>query len=558
LPIAGFGIDGYRTLADVEIVARGPLTVVCGPNNTGKSSLLRALTAYPTWCRGVARGGQEPPDDGSTGEGARVRIAIDTDNPAFADFARTRLGDQVPVALEALRHEGSRIWIELEQIGGRIDLRTECLTGLNGLLRRLVQQGTSAAADAIRTIGSDEAQSVGWTWARSVAGTIPVPRVKLIEDVRRTAAEPLTDEQLFGLAQASSRSTAGPRRAPWAETLGWILRDVFGPDTLYEVTPQAGRGDFLLHIDGQHDLPLNHAGAGVREVVAIAHAALTGDTAPVLCIEEPENCLHPNAVRRLLDSLVERTDAQLFVATHAAAVVNARPDAIVQLSRVGGTTTSTQVDRPSRQFEAIRALGHSPADLVLTPCVLWVEGPSDRLYLVAWLGAHGLVEGVDYQAMAFGGALGSHLTAAADVEPGEALTAIRQLSRRCVIVTDSDRSGPDAPLKAFVQRFADELAADEHGLHVVTPGREVENYLPLDVVNQVRAAHHAPAVATAETDHRYPYLRVIESELNKRLSKVAFAREALVLLGGQVPPAAKDDVDRIAAFIRASDPRRRG
>jgi hypothetical protein len=540
------------------VVVRGPLTVICGPNNTGKSSLLRALTAYPVWCHGLGRAGQESSPDASSGDGVRARVAIDTDAPGFVELAKSRLGDQVHGALDALRNDGGRVWIELEQQRGRIDLEVECLSRLNGLLQRLVEQGEATAAEAIRAIGQEHTPTVGRNWARNVVRTLLVPEVKLIEDVRRTAAEPLTDEQLFGLAQASSRSTAGQRRKGWAETLALILRDVFGPDTLYEVTPQPGRGDFLLHIDGQHDLPLNHAGAGVREVVAIAHAALTGATAPVLCIEEPENCLHPNAVRRLLDSLVRRTEAQLFVTTHAAAVVNARPDAIVQLSRVGDTTTSTQVDRPSRQFEAIRALGYSPADLVLTPCVLWVEGPSDRLYLTAWLAAHDLVEGVDYQAMAFGGALGTHLTAAADVEPGEALTAIRQLSRRCVIVTDSDRSAADAPLKPFVQRFTEELAADEHGLHVVTPGREIENYLPLDVVNRVRAAHRAPAVATAESDHRYPYLRVIEAELNKRLSKVAFAREALALLAGEIPPAAKDDVDRIAAFIRTSEPRHAG
>ncbi|HEV7761695.1 MAG TPA: AAA family ATPase [Acidimicrobiales bacterium] len=538
------------------MVARGPLTVICGPNNTGKSSLLSALTAYPAWCRAVARGGQEPPANRSTADGARARVAIDTDAPAFVELAESQLGDQVQIALDALRTDGSRVWIELRRTGSRIDLEVDCLTRLNGLLQGLAHRGNDAAGQAVRALGGEPAISVGWTWARNMVGVLPIPEVKLIEDVRRTAAEPLTDEQLFGLAQASSRSTAGQRRERWADTLALILRDVFGPDTLYEVTPQPGRGDFLLHIDGQHDLPLNHAGAGVREVVAIAHAALTGDPAPVLCIEEPENCLHPNAVRRLLDSLVQRTEAQLFVTTHAAAVVNARPDAIVQLSRVGDTTTSTQVDRPSRQFEAIRALGYSPADLVLTPCVLWVEGPSDRLYLTEWLAAHDLVEGVDYQAMAFGGALGTHLTAAADVEPGEALTAIRQLSRRCVVVTDSDRAAADAPLTPFVQRFTEELAADEHGLHLVTPGREVENYLPLEVVNRVRAAHRAPALATAETDHRYH--RVVESELNKRLSKVAFAREALALLAGEIPPAAKDDVERIATFIRTSEPRHAG
>jgi hypothetical protein len=460
-------------------------------------------------------------------------------------------------ALDALLADGGLIWLEVRQRDDRLARQAEGAPRLKALLERLRGERRLDALRGIQAMGGGPEQPLSVSWTTIVAdATLVVPTIKHIADVRRTANEPLLPPDLFRLAQASTRRTTGARREKWAETLERILRDVFGDDTRYEVLALENSGDFTLRIDGEDELPLAHAGAGVREVVAIAHAALTGDEATVLCIEEPGNCLHPNAVRRLLDSLVKHTEAQLFVTTHSAAVVNARPDAIVQLGRVGNTTTAAQVDRPSQQFEAIRALGYSPADLVLTPCVLWVEGPSDRLYLASWLRALGVEDGVDYEAMSFGGALGTHLTAAADVESGEALTAIRQLSRRCVIVTDSDRAAADAPLKRHVERFREELAGDEHGLHVVTWGREVENYLPTEIANKVRGQHGAEALPPAEGDYRYA--KVIEPELNKQVSKVAFANQVLALLGGEIPPVAKEDVEQIAEFILASDPRRWG
>ena len=49
----------------------------------------------------------------------------------------------------------------------------------------------------------------------------------------------------------------------------------------------------------------------------------------------------------------------------------------------------------------------------------------------------------------------------------------------------------------------------------------------------------------------YRYERVIDPELGKRVPKLAFAREALAMLHGEVPVAAKGDVGRIAEFVRA-------
>lgn len=393
LPIAGFGISGFRTLSNVEVRSRGSLTVVCGANNSGKSSVLAALTHYGAWVNVVNAGGRAQKVSEASAE--TVKIAIDVRTTAFRAHIQSKLSDDARTADRLIEHlvdaDEEPLWIHLDRRGDEIQLAGNPVPELNDLAQRWLENGhTRDVAKLLARVGGVQPGTpLGSSWTQHLGYPVVVPAIKIIGDVRRTLDAPLTDDQLFTLAQAATRLPAGQRSDPWAETLGLILKDVFGEDVEYSVRARAANGvnsgDFLIKLDGEDNRHLNETGAGVREVVAVAHAAVTGNAATVLCIEEPENCLHPRAVRRLLDSLVRRTNAQLFVTSHSAAVVNAGTDALIHLHRTGGTTTSTQVDKPSQRFEAIRQLGYSPADLVLTPCAVWVEGPSDRVYFTAWL-----------------------------------------------------------------------------------------------------------------------------------------------------------------------------
>ena len=70
--------------------------------------------------------------------------------------------------------------------------------------------------------------------------------------------------------------------------------------------------------------------------------------APLVCIEEPELGLHPDAVAQLADLLVEASDRmQLVVTTHSDALVSAltsQPDTIVACERPGAGTELRRLD----------------------------------------------------------------------------------------------------------------------------------------------------------------------------------------------------------------------
>lgn len=561
-PIKGFGISGYRTLQNVRIAAHGPLTVLCGPNNTGKSSALNALNLYPKLLR-AASGEQRITvgDAISIQEGAEAELAIDLNSESFLQVFPEKGLQKVDTEefIKSLSENiGDRWWIKLS-IGknGAIGVSDDVsLAPFKELERRWYKSPEYRTwAELLRAASKQPRGSVPTTVQKhlipnAVDTCLAPPNIAIIEDVRRSAQEPLTEGQLWRLVEANARTTQDERIESWADKLEQILKDVFGQEVRYEVRPERGSGDFRLFIDGQADIRLNNVGAGVREVVAIAYRALAEGGADVITIEEPENCLHPLAVKRLVQSLPHRTGVQLFASTHASSVVNANPDSVVHLTREGTVTTAQQVEGPRSQYEAVRALGYSPSDLVLTPCAIWVEGPSDRLYVNSWLESRGLTEGIDYQIMFFGGALAAHVTVSPDTVPHEALAAIRNLSRYCAVIVDSDKDRKRAKRKRHVRRFHDELDGDQHSYLLVTPGREVENYLPREIANKLRVQ----LGCTALPEDTYKYEKVVDSDVQKRIGKPEFAKLALQQLENGVPSMAQRDVSALAQFVAKAGP----
>jgi hypothetical protein len=132
-------------------------------------------------------------------------------------------------------------------------------------------------------------------------------------------------------------------------------------------------------------------------------------------------------------------------------------------------------------------LGIRAADILQANFVIWVEGPSDRIYLNRWITllAPELVEGIDYSVMFYGGRLLSHLSLSRDEPPlsAEELIKLLRINQNSAIVIDSDRTKGDADINRTKARIAKECK--EAGvLCWITAGREIENYLtPESVAN---------------------------------------------------------------------------
>ena len=132
-------------------------------------------------------------------------------------------------------------------------------------------------------------------------------------------------------------------------TFDGYLRRFFPRFRRMTTTISGGTVQFFLHeSDFAAPVPATRLSDGTIRFVALLATLLTPDPPRVVCIEEPELGLHPDAVAQLAELLVEASERmQLVVTTHSDALVSAltrQPDAIVACERPGAGTELRRLD----------------------------------------------------------------------------------------------------------------------------------------------------------------------------------------------------------------------
>lgn len=196
-----------------------------------------------------------------------------------------------------------------------------------------------------------------------------------------------------------------------------------------------------------------------------------------MCIEEPELHIHPILQRKLLNYISEQTTNQYFLSTHSASILTTDQAYVGHVRLDNGISKVNRALSAHDRCEVCVDLGFRASDLLQANSVVWVEGPSDRIYLKHWLHsiAPELLEGIHFSIMFYGGRLLSHLSA--DDPDVEDFISLRRLNRFITIIMDSDRSSARQRLNDTKKRVQSEF---DRGLGFawVTAGREIENYIP--------------------------------------------------------------------------------
>lgn len=304
-----------------------------------------------------------------------------------------------------------------------------------------------------------------------------------------------------------------------------FVRVVTGKDDVTIEVPH-DRKHILVHIDNKV-LPLFRLGTGIQEVILIAAFCTIHDDT-IVCIEEPEIHLHPVLQRKLIRYLKEFTKNQYFIATHSAAFIDMADASIFRVENDGVQTRITPAIHRGDQKHICHDLGYRASDILQSNAVVWVEGPSDRIYVRHWLNAVApdLIEGIHYTIMFYGGALVRHLGASevVDEESLNEFIDLRALNQNMAIVLDSDKDSPRAKLKPAVSRLKSELSYGD-GVVWITKGREVENYVEADLLHEaLKETHPSSYKGPAETgqyDHAFYFERKKPNSKGNKIHKAA-------------------------------------
>ena len=266
--------------------------------------------------------------------------------------------------------------------------------------------------------------------------------------------------------------------------------------------------EIYLDEDGKGRIPLSLTGSGLKTILLVLinlHIVPKITKLPLsnylFAFEEIENNLHPALQRRLFHYLAEfarNKTTTFFLTTHSHIVVDMfsreRDAQIIHVQHLGEAATAQRVATFVQHGNLFGDIDVRASDLLQANAVVWVEGPSDRIYFNRWieLWDEELKEGLHYQCVYSGGRLiegisfdepGEQSQAtddlSAEVDVDEFVEALR-INRNAVVIMDRDR-GHDEELKSWVNRIEAELE-DIRGMAWITAGREIENYVPLQII----------------------------------------------------------------------------
>jgi hypothetical protein len=301
----------------------------------------------------------------------------------------------------------------------------------------------------------------------------------------------------------------GPERRRTVEkfdNLNRFLSDLLGKKAKLEVTSEK---EALLVSLNDKELRLEELGTGIHEIILLAAISIYYDDA-IVCIEEPELHLHPALQRKLIHFLQSRTTNQYIISTHSAVFIDL-PDATIFHVKNDEMETSIELSMTKDdRRDVLDSLGALASDILQANVVLWVEGPSDRILIRKWLSQADseLIEGLHYTTMFYGGALVAHLSTSDHASSDEAIgkfIKLQDLNRNVAIVLDSDKEKSGAKLKKHVDRISEELKS-RNGFVWITAGREIENYLDGDKVQETLKEIHKNIYDTPASVDRYDHV----------------------------------------------------
>lgn len=526
-PFVGFGCAGYRSFCGTEPARIGPfdrVQVISGQNNCGKSALIDyfiKVVQVISW-RGDIRREDNPL--------TRVDIPLNLNAqneplPATISFcvnihsleeklmANVKSPGQQEVAESLLKlfndapyisDNGKAAWLDFSLGWGQLSFSNdEFLRALYSQYQAsslTINNLTNASLACCDSTGDNVLNYSNIVCAAMPWGSLPqflkVGAIRSIKDAE-SSNQLSSINSGVGLPAALLR-LYNPERKDYEESrqrwhkLQNFVREITN-DRSATILVSHDSHEIAVKTADTDYLPLESLGTGLTELVILA-AVVACNTGKIICIEEPEIHLHPALQARFIEYLLSDDANRFIVTTHSPTIINAPGVQVAHVSKKNGVSSCQQLNGMVLARDLLDDLGGRASDLLQSNYVVWVEGPSDRIYVDYWIGKWAeensvhLVEGIHYSIMLYGGKLLNALDAVPS-DSNEKLISLFRINTHFCILMDSDKKSKNTRLGKTKTRVIEECK-QSGAMHWITWGSTIENYVPANVLAaSIKTAH---------------------------------------------------------------------
>lgn len=191
----------------------------------------------------------------------------------------------------------------------------------------------------------------------------------------------LETSRKIGEEQASVAWELMEASFPGAPALGTKFEVPLSPDTFLKWAAESAEPRFTLGAQDSNRVGVSRLGAGTQSILSMMLAATRqhDGARPLLLVEEPEAFLHPSAQRTIAEELIGLPNTQVILSTHSPTVLAESPPAsllVINNHRVFSPDGVNEIQE--RKDETL--LSTAAAHAMFSSGILLVEGPGDLAF----------------------------------------------------------------------------------------------------------------------------------------------------------------------------------
>ncbi len=437
-------VSNHKGLVFGELTHLGNLNVICGKNNSGKTTILEAI-------------------DSNIDE--KVGFGVEFDNELIQKFYKDilrrtsfkenhELKNQYYPMLKRV-FESRKIWYSNN--GG------EFIKSINSEMNRLRQ----------RNWGID-----GNTYLESYKNVFPEghkivlipPKRNLPCDVKIETRAEASPNGLGVINSLFSFQTKGDmsRERDFFNRLSSVFEKITS-DFKFEIITSDKIDNYLFlkfSYKDQESRNASDCGLGLLDLITILYFSLNPNYDLVL-IEEPENHMHPEMQRKLLDFLKNKLNLskQFIFSTHSNVYLD---ESYIDRIFLSHYDNIVKIEDVTSKAKVLSELGYSITDNLVSDLILLVEGPNDKKILNTLLNEMGVIENFKIKYWFLSGDTMAQVDLTTFVE-----------NHRVIALIDKDPESKKA-------RDKFNHNCDEFGIECKRlDGYSIENYIPLELIKQL-------------------------------------------------------------------------